>query len=411
MSEKGHTKHTAHLQVAAVETEPRVVVGSFFNGLSVPRDTAFDLYQHSEQRDEFVLHGENATLEYNGATGGAAEHNDYVVAVYDPSLKLVELFKAPMVYGKVTALKHRVHKGPKIRLRGLLYASQRIALGREFGTKKAKQAIDNVQKNSINLEALEVHEVDIVDNVEAATRDLALAAEAEKLVNALGLTPAPNVGATNVEDVYPVSGLLPARELAAVRVGPLTLASEAERLQMLPHALPLLAQLMTQQVHANSDTGVRLAYYALLLVALFKCRFVKSKNQLVEKLAAQPPGVLVDGLLARFTVPRTLARGQLKLQLFVVDPPSEDRLLCHLLIALLHLHRFEVEVSAVCNELGLKPSRVVGLLRAVGATVKAMSSAQASARGYTRAAEHKVGVLRVPFSPPDMARTFKSKRR
>ena len=79
----GKLDKTIDLKVSSVSTDPSVVVGAFFNGLEIPKNTLFDLYKHPSE-DEYLLHGENSTLEYNGLTLDNQDNNDYVVALYDP---------------------------------------------------------------------------------------------------------------------------------------------------------------------------------------------------------------------------------------------------------------------------------------------------------------------------------------
>ena len=122
--------------------------GFLFNGLRVSPEVEFDLYKH-KKRDDYVLHGETDTLEYNGTSNN---ENEYIVAVFDPNSKSVELYKTPYISTKVTAKKNRVYKGPKVKSAGIRNVTQRNALGEAFGTKKAKSAITNLEKNRIDSE-------------------------------------------------------------------------------------------------------------------------------------------------------------------------------------------------------------------------------------------------------------------
>ena len=90
------------------------------------------MYKH-KKRDDYVLHGETDTLDYNGTSNN---ENEYVVAVFDPNSKSVELYKTPYISTKVTAKKNRVYKGPKVKSAGIRNVTQRNALGEAFGTKK-----------------------------------------------------------------------------------------------------------------------------------------------------------------------------------------------------------------------------------------------------------------------------------
>ena len=158
------------------------------------------MYKH-KKRDDYVLHGETDTLDYNGTSNN---ENEYVVAVFDPNSKSVELYKTPYISTKVTAKKNRVYKGPKVKSAGIRNVTQRNALGEAFGTKKAKSAITNLEKNRIDSEKLQDIEMDIVDTVKESTRDLPAQEDGVD-------RPAPlaNVDATNVEDIYPLENIIP----------------------------------------------------------------------------------------------------------------------------------------------------------------------------------------------------------
>ena len=129
------------VKVDSVTEEPVVAVGSFLMVYQLLQ--LLNLIYINIKREDFVLHGETETLDYNGESSSS---NEYVVAVYDPETKSVELFKTPYMSTKVTAKRNRVYKGPKIKSAGLRNVIQRNALGEAFGTKKAKAAIHNLKR-------------------------------------------------------------------------------------------------------------------------------------------------------------------------------------------------------------------------------------------------------------------------
>lgn len=397
---------TTDLRVASCQNEPSVVVGSFFNGLQVPPETTFDLYQHKSHKDNFLLHGENANLEYNGLTEG--DSNDYVVALYDPVHKAVELFRAPMICGKVTSLDSRVHKGPKIRLRGVKNFVQRNALGEAFGTKKAKAAITNLEKNRIDADKLQDMELDIVDNVKELTLDLPTRQELLDVGVFDRPTPAANVDATSVEDIYPIRSIIPKKEWSSIRINAIYDEEDAEkRLDMLPYGKSaFVAKNLPKFVSLRNTEKVCLLYYASLLFGVYNNRRVRDKTTLMERLENKPSELLVDGVLERFAVSRTSAFGKSKDRSFIIDPHHEDKLLCYLIAVLFHIEGFTVEILPLANELNMKPTRLIGLLRAMGAHVKPIGVGMAEAIGLSKkeASTYKVAVLRVPFKLPEMVR-------
>lgn len=398
---------TTELKVAASSDAPSVVVGSFFNGMLVPLKSSFDLFQHKHNKDSYFLHGENSTLEYNGYTGDD-ENNDYIVALYDPSKKSVELYKAPMVYGKVTSIDSRVHKGPKIRSRGLQNFVQRTALGEAFGTKKAKAAIANLERNRIDSDKLQDMELDIVDNVKELTSDLPSRQQLQDAGSADRPIPPVNENATSVEDVYALHSIIPKKEWMSIRINSIFDEEDQEkRTEMLPYdKSAFLAKNLPKYVSLHNNEKVQMLYYASLLMGVYANRRVRNKTSLMERLGNKPSELLVDGVLERFAVSRTSDFGKSKDRSFIIDPYHEDKLLCYLLALLFHIEGFTLEILPLANELNMKPTRLVGLLRVMGAIIKPIGVGMAEAIGLSKkeAATYKVAVLKVPFKLPEMVR-------
>ena len=397
---------TTELRVSSYTEDPAVVVGSFFKGLSVPSDIEFDLYKH-KKNDEFVIHGENERLDYDGETV-EDDNNDYVVALYDPLNKSVDLYKSPFVLSKVTAKSKRSFKGPSIRQAGVRNVTQRNALGEAFGTKKAKAAITNLEKNRIDADKLQEMELDIVDSVKETTQDLPTRKQMEDTVTHDRPTPIANVEATNVEDIYPLYNIIPKREWSYLRVNALfTEEDSKQRLELLPYDKSIyVSKHLAPLISSNNTEKLQLLYYASLLFGVYENRRVKDKQTLMLKLQNKPSEVLVDGILERFTIPRASQFGKSKDRSFVIDPHHEDKLLCYLLAIIFHIDNFMVELPPLAHELNMKPTRLVSLCKALGAVIKSATVAQAEAFGIPKvsASTYKVATLKVPFKLPEMSK-------
>ncbi|WPK25923.1 hypothetical protein PUMCH_003260 [Australozyma saopauloensis] len=398
---------TTELKVVSCSKEPEFVVGSFFNGLQIPESTEFDLYKHKHHKGTYALHGENSTLEYNGETQADLQ-NDYLVAFYDKKSRSVQLFRAPVVPAVVTSKENRVHKGPKVRSKGMRSVEQRNALGREFGTKKVKAKITSYDKNRIDSNRLEEMEVDIVDTVQSSTSVLPSRQELESASAVSAVTPAVNALATNVEDVYSLESIIPSEEWESIRVHAIMEESDKEqRLEMLPYSKSaFVSKKLSLFISAGKTTKVQMLFYAALLFGVYANRRCNNKNKLMEQLDNKPSEILVDGVLDRFTAAKTSGFGKAKDRSFVIDPFHEDKLLCFLLALTLHIEDFQVQINPLANELNMKPTRLIGLFRALGATIKPANAGMAEALGLSKrdAATYKVAVLKVPFKQPEMVR-------
>lgn len=405
---KSQTK-TSELTVASATDAPSYVVGSFFNGMQIPDESNFEFFQHKHENHRYVLHGENSTLEYNGDSGETRDSNDYVVALYDPKKKSVELFKAPLIPSSVTSLDSRVHKGPKVKLRGQLNIAQRNALGEAFGTKKAKAAIANLQKNRIDADKLQDMEIDIVDNVAEITAELP-SREQLQLEGAVDRPiPYADETATAVEDIYTLDAIIPNAEWSAIRVGAVLEEESAEkRLELMPFPKSaFVAKNLDKYVSMANTTKVRMLYYGSLLLGVYNNRRVRDKTTLMEKLGNKPAEILVDGILERFAVAkRTGGFAKSKDRSFTIDPFHEDKLLCHILALLFHINGFTLELLPLAHELNMKPTRITGLFRTLGATIKPVGVGLGAELGLSKkeSSTYKIAMLKVPFKLPEMVR-------
>lgn len=412
MSPSKAESRTSNIRISSVNEEPVALVGSFFNGMSVPSSTEFDLFKH-KKHDEYVLHGENETLDYNGETVKNSE-NDYIIGVYDPIHKSVDLYKSPYLSAKVTAKRHRVYKGPSIKQAGVRNVTQRNALGEAFGTKKAKAAITSLERNRIDAEKLQDMEMDIVDAVTESTQDLPSRAKMEQEAVHDRPTPVANVDAKNVEDVYPVHNIIPKKEWAYLRVN--TIMSETDekkQLEMFPYSKSsYVKKHLSTIVQQKSLEKLQLLYYASLLFGVYENRRVRDKQSLMTRLQNKASEVLVDGILERFAISKASQFGKSKDRSFTIDPQHEDKLLCYLLAIILHINNFVVELPPLANELNMKPTRLVGLFKALGAIIKSATVAETEAFGIPKSAAgtYKIATLRVPFKLPEMTRRAKRSR-
>ncbi|KAI5951698.1 RPA49 [Candida jiufengensis] len=393
---------SSHIKVTSYTDEPVAAVGSFFNGLSVPPSTKFNVYQHKKKQD-FIIHGESEHLNYDGDSQN--NDNDYVLAVYDPNTKSVELYKTPYLPTKVSAKKNRVYKGPSVKSVGLKNNVQRNALGEAFGTKKAKQAITNLEKNRIDSEKLQDLELDIVDTVQESTAPITTETQT------FSIMPKPNVSATNVEDVYPIKKIIPEKDWSYIRVQPLL--TDSNPLEQLPSQPEFVKSRISRLIEQENIEKLQILYYASLLFGVYENRRVSNKSALLTRLQNKVSESLIDGILNRFTINRASNFGRSKDRAFTIDPNNEDKLLCYLILSLLHLSNFTVELNPLAKDLKLKPTKLVSLFRAVGATIKSATVAEAEALGIPKSAAgtYKIANLKVPFKLPELTRKGKSLKR
>lgn len=392
------------ISIKSFDNEPRTVVASFFNGLNIPKESDFHLYKHNK-RQEYEMHGENNRLQYDATTDNSENNDKYCLAQYDPVTKTLQLHETPVLTGKVLAKSKRVSKGPKVNQLGVRNAVQRTALGEAFGTKKAKSAINNLERNKIDAEKLQDMQVDIVDSVKESTQHLPSRAEMDQ--NGVDERPMPkaNVEATSVEDIYPLENIIPPEDWDCIRITTIMEQPEQERKELLPYTQSHYIGEKISNVNNDSDKA-KLLYYLSVLLAVYHHRRVRDKDTLMEKFNNLPPETLINTVLKQFTVNKATNFGKSKDRSFFIDPHHEDKLVCYILAIIFHLETFLVQIQPISHELNIKPMKVANLCRIMGAIVKPATVSQAEALSIPKAlvGSSKLASLKVPFKLPDMTK-------
>ncbi|CAH01180.1 DNA-directed RNA polymerase I subunit RPA49 [Kluyveromyces lactis] len=411
----GSKRAFTEVGVSAYHDEPSVAVSSFFKGFQAPKDTTFELYKNKKNSDKYVLHGENDRLEYEGQTDDDfVNSSQYVVGVYDAATKSVELYKAPLVSSKVLSKSRKNLMGPDIKQANVRAALMRNALGEAFGTKKAKKAIADMERNRIDSDKLVDSAIDIVDTVKTASKELPSKEELQETVSSDRPTPLADLDATDVEQIYPLYNIIPKKEWSFIRVGSIMKEQDPEkRLEYFPYTkFQYVANKLPTLTQAAQMQKLQLLYYLSLLAGVYDNRRVNNKTKLLERIN-NPPDALLNGILERFTISRPGQFGRSKDKSFFIDPQREDKLLCYILVIIMHLDNFIVEVPPLAQQLNLKPSKLVSLFKILGATVKGATVAQAEAFGIPKssASTYKIATLKVPFKLPEMIRRGKGPRR
>ncbi|SCU96828.1 LADA_0H02960g1_1 [Lachancea dasiensis] len=405
----------SRIEVEKFEAEPSVAVGAFFKGVQVPKKTKFELFRSKSSPENFLLHGENDRIEYSGSTDvNSNDSSQYLVGIYDPATRTVQLHKSPVIAAKVASKSTKDLAGPDIKRTELRAGALRNALGEAFGTKKAKKAIADIERNRIDSDKLVDSAVEIVDSVKTASKDLPSREALQQVSSQDSTTPQANANATDVEQIYPIHNIIPKKEWQHIRVGAiLKETDEAARLELLPFKKsPYVAKKLPTLTQSQQMAKLQLLYYLSLLLGVFENKRVSDKAKLLENLNA-PSEALIDGILERFTISRPGQYGRSKERGFFIDPQREDKLLCYILAIILHLDNFIVEISPLAQELGLKPSKIVNLFKNLGAIVKGATVSQAEAFGIPKSAAstYKIATMKVPFKVPEMGRRVRAGRR
>ncbi|QPG76683.1 hypothetical protein FOA43_004077 [Brettanomyces nanus] len=390
------------------------ILASFMNGIHVPESTNFELYQHKKRKlNDVILHGENDTLVYNGSLQNGEDlpegDGDYCLGIFDPIHRSLKLVKTKLIPSRTQSKKSLKAKENYQDISKLTYNDKRNRLGEEFGTSRAKKALNSFKKNRVDATKLAENELDIAESIQKTTVNIPDRAQLTDMMEEQNrLIPPYNKDALNVEDVYPLEGIISSKELNVIRVDSLLSGiqdgTDAKKLlETLPYfpedSNYLLGRLLSiAKDDVNAKLKLQMLYYLSVLLAIFTYRKQKIVVKLSESFNNQPPTLLLETCLSKFSDYDGYRKS------FYIDPMNEDRLISYMLVLMLKLDDYSVAISPLAHELSLKPSRLSSLLRSLGCVNKMATFDQREVLGVPKSSKgFKVSLLKVPFKLPSMA--------
>lgn len=432
------------------------VVASFTNSDVVPNTVSLELFTSSKKPTQSLLHGQSidGELKYDA---DELFDSKYVLGVYDSKSKSIKLIpNTKMFSGRVNASRSLIDDAKlvkKLKRKDLsaegTFAERRNALGEEFGTKKAKKAINEAARNKIDSGMLEGSQIDIVDGIRQTTKSMPNREEMAKLVEKENrVIPPCHPEATNVEDIYPVGEIVPDEILQLFPVDIFFSTAEIadndeeeeeeqeegaenkdeliKKMGYLPYVPSkergaahqkkstigrLLQNILTENTTSLSTSvsddlrwKLQLLSYTSMLIGLYFNRRISRRETLLEKFPNPPPSRALNYMLQLFGKVKTGSNLNFdrEIKFYNIGPKEEDKLICYIIVLLLTLFDYRIELSTLAADLSLKPSRLLALVRTLGCTVLATNKSDGKDM-----AGSKVAVLRVPFKLPELVRRFK----
>lgn len=251
-----------------------------------------------------VFHSsEHPKLDFTASADSDAHLNHYI-GVYDPSTSSMEVLPAHSVTLRSTLRSEiaEVHAQNAARS----FTQQRLELGMEFGTKKAKKAINSRTVNAISKETGRGVEAAVLDSVKEASDALPAQKELQDSVLAAKPIPRPNLDATKVEDVYPLSVLVPPSEMRNLAVKEWQDAGRAnENVKLTSRFVASRLQPLAARDDVEMLKALKYLYLLLEFNAALKVggrsggKKIPLKDQMKVKMEAWPDA-LVDGVRRRF---------------------------------------------------------------------------------------------------------------
>ncbi|CZT21597.1 related to DNA-directed RNA polymerase A (I) chain [Ramularia collo-cygni] len=342
-------------------------------------------------------------LDYTAATSTVDPHLSHYVAVFDPATKQLEVTPAHHLSLRSTLRS----EAAEVEQENLSYSRQREALGREFGTKKAKKAIASKTENAITNpndtkgkgKATDVQTA-ILDSVaDTATGPGAQTAEqqADALLAAKPI-PKPNLHAESVEEVYPLSTLIPAQDAQKVPIKDWQDKIQAEEEIQFKHRFP--AGRVAAAVSSEDVDRQKALRYLTLLLEFYDslanggrsaAKKVPKKEVFAKKLADWPPA-LVSSVRTRFTNDSGSELGKWQL----------DNLCTHICALSLYVDGWTTDTTHLKEDLKLETKVISQYFVELGCKVTAPNEGDKTRLGLgkAQAAVTRMAKLKLPLEFP-----------
>lgn len=298
------------------------------------------------------------------------------------------------------------------------YRAAKALLGETFGTRKAKQALNSLTKNQINIEQLESNAASFINrNLDKSIDRMATAAEAEGnaaslsgqiMHDSMGILPPFNSTTTKVEQIYQVRSIIPDSVWSSLSVSDFSSTSGESweslqgRYQMCDYVLDRIRNMLDDSSNYSEDRLKSLLYLHLL----FKLRETKegllNNEANLEKAFPEATPAILSHLLETFTESLTVG-GKARRKLSSL---SKDRLVSHLCIMTLLVDEpktFRVNLTLLSTILKIPVTKMTDYFKATGCSIEKAGKgeeANYTAPGTTRSLQVKFALLKAPITFP-----------
>ncbi|KAF5376047.1 hypothetical protein D9615_007665 [Tricholomella constricta] len=284
------------------------------------------------------------------------------------------------------------------------YRAARTILGETFGTKKAKANIRAQERNRVDVTAMQGVMDHLQQGIDKGAAGLMTTEEAKEEVDKNRLIPPFDATAVEPEDIYPLHGIIPEVEWKALSVSAFDqVAHNREKMALLPFRWSqwLFKHISTKQAESDSPKRRKKILKIVLYVSTMLA-FRRStehgkgvtRDELSEKLPGVP-GVVLDGLLARFT---ETSRGSTR---HILTSTMQTKLLTYIFALCLKADNFATDTHSIAIDLSKSPAEVNGLFKSLGCKITLLGERERTRLGLSdSAATTKMAVLNAPVEFP-----------
>ncbi|KAF8525699.1 Rpa49 subunit specific to nuclear RNA polymerase I [Gautieria morchelliformis] len=344
-----------------------------------------------------VIAGETESVEFH--TGIDQQPNapscQYMIGVHDKTTHKVTLRHAPfhVLTRDVKALRSLdpIATGSQERLQA------RNLLGEAFGSKKAKQAIRAMERNRVDVSAMEGVANHLQDSIEAATWNLPSREAAKVAADENRPIPRYNVHAKSSDEVYALHDIVSETELNSVPLGRLMSAPEDQRIAWLPYTRSAwINQHLSNEFNERKPkmSNLKILFY-ISSMFLFRKAPVGDKARLQKRMSSVP-NEIIEGLLAKFA---ERSRNSTESQ---VTTQGQTLLLTYMFALFLRLDQYASEPTRIAADLSMSVPNTVTHFKHLGCKHEFLTSADRTRLGIGPATDKELKwcILRVPFDFP-----------
>jgi DNA-directed RNA polymerase I subunit RPA49 len=369
-----------------------------FKAYSKASSKAKDDSQLKPSTHSVILHStKHPRLDYTATPSSVESPVAHYLAVYDPKAQKLQIVPSHHLSLRST-LRSETQEVKENEAKKTM-AQQRVELGQEFGTKKSKKAIASKTLNAITKgnedgKSAEVQTA-ILDTNDQNQTELAEAALAAKPI------PKPNMAAESVEEVYPLSTLIPPGDLRLVLVKEWQDKARAEEAILVNNRFsatrlgPIGKGDDVDKLKALRYLNLLLDFNASLGAAGRAGKKVPKKDVLSQKLSDYPDN-LVDSVRRRFSENNELNKWH------------QDYLYTHMCALSLYVDHYVTDISNLKDDLRLENKQVGQYFHELGCRVGPPTEKERENRGMSKAqaAATRIAKLKLPldFPKPRMMR-------
>lgn len=322
----------------------------------------------------------------------------YCIAIENTQNNVFDVIPVPLVHLECHVKAQKIHEESQEKN----YEKEKMELGEAFGSKRMKKTIQNKALHTISTQQLEDVSHIMINNIKETTKNMSNIEEIHTDTHANLPIPPPNTQTTELKEVYSLSDIISPSELSAIHIKTIIQESnERNRTALLPFKNSrYINEHLTKALSAKKKNKrhIKLLYYASLLMAFYTNHQLVSKKDLLTKKLGDPPLILVDNLITRFS---EYARSRTNHETIqsVITSYGVDKILCYLFALCLIIDDFSVDINLLAQDLSLSNQKCKELFKTLGCKIQGyteterltLNLSKAEAKSYKRA------VLTLPF--------------